>query len=80
MNVFRLLPVCMLLVVAPGCAAIAARERDGAGRAYAGVRDDVYYLTHPQEADKPMLQPLNVVDLPFSFLVDTVLLPYDLVK
>ena len=70
----------MSLLLTGGCASIGARERDGAGRPYAGVRDDAHYLAHPNEADKPGLQSLNAIDLPFSFVVDTFLLPYDMVK
>jgi uncharacterized protein YceK len=69
--------LCLLFSVA-GCASIGTRQREGAGRPYAGVREDIYYLAHPEEADKPALQSLNVIDLPFSFLLDTLLLPYDL--
>lgn len=78
MKAFRLIPWWVLLFLVSGCASIGARNRDGAGRPYAGVRDDIHYLMHPQEADKPVLQPFNIVDLPFSFVVDTLLLPYDL--
>jgi len=79
-SILRLTTCCASLAFVSGCAAIGARERDGAGRPFAGVRDDAYYLAHPREADKPALQPLNIIDLPFSFVVDTLLLPYDLIK
>ena len=68
---------CLLVVASSGCAAIGTRENDGAGHYFAGVRDDAYYLAHPSEADYPELQPLNLVDLPFSFAVDLVGWPYD---
>ena len=74
----RFAGVLLLMVTVIGCAAIGSRENEGAGRPYAGVRDDVYYLAHPSEADQPALQFFNVIDLPFSFLVDTVCLPWDL--
>ena len=69
-----------LLVLSSGCAAIGTRVSNGAGRPYAGVQEDAYYLAHPSEADMPALQPLNVLDMPFSFVADTLCLPYDLVK
>jgi uncharacterized protein YceK len=56
------------------------RENHGAGKPYAGVRAEAHYLAHPSEADYPDLQFLGVLDMPFSFVVDTVCLPYDLVK
>jgi uncharacterized protein YceK len=70
--------VCILLFALSGCAAIGARERDGAGRSFAGVRDDWHYLAHPSEADMPALQPLNILDMPFSFVADFFCWPYDL--
>jgi uncharacterized protein YceK len=79
----RFIPVisgCLLLVISSGCAAIGARESDGAGRSFAGVRDDWHYLVHPSEADYPALQLLNIIDMPFSFVVDFVCWPYDLCK
>ena len=75
---FRIILLCLLLAVLPGCAAIGARESGEAARPYAGIRDDSYYLVHPSEADVPVLQLLNILDMPFSFVVDTVCLPYDL--
>jgi uncharacterized protein YceK len=74
----RVICGCFLLIVLSGCAAIGARDRDGAGRSFAGVRDDWHYLVHPSEADMPSLQPLNILDMPFSFVVDLVCWPYDL--
>jgi len=68
----------LLICFATGCASIGARQRDGAGRPFAGVRDDAHYLAHPSEADLPGLQFMNIFDLPFSAIVDTLLLPYDL--
>ena len=78
MNIFRLTNLLMLIWFATGCASIGARQRDGAGRPFAGVRDDVHYLAHPREADQPGVQFMNIFDLPFSAVVDILLLPYDL--
>ncbi|HEX4645391.1 MAG TPA: YceK/YidQ family lipoprotein [Verrucomicrobiae bacterium] len=61
-----------------GCTAIYNRESSIRQRPYAGVRDDVYYLAHPREADLPPMQWANAFDLPFSALLDTAFLPYDL--
>ena len=77
MTCFRAIACCLLVVTASGCAAIGARENDGAGHYFAGVSDDCYYFAHPAEADYPELQPLNLVNLPFSFAVDLVGWPYD---
>jgi uncharacterized protein YceK len=77
MHIFRLTGL-LLLVFATGCAAVGARHRDGAGRPFAGVHADAHYLAHPSEADVPGLQFLNIFDMPFSAVIDTLLLPYDL--
>lgn len=76
----RTVALCLLVLIASGCAAIGTRVSKGGGRPYAGVREDAYYLANPSEADHPALQPLNIVDMPFSFVVDTLCLPYDLVE
>ena len=76
----RVILLCLLFAFSTGCAAIGARENKGAGVVFAGVRNDVYYLIHPSQADYPFLQPLNLLDMPFSFAIDTICLPYDLLK
>jgi uncharacterized protein YceK len=68
----------MSVAIVSSCAAIGARDRDSAGKQFAGVREDAYYLAHPSEADVPALQPLNLIDMPFSFVVDFVCWPHDL--
>lgn len=78
MNILRAITPLLLLCLHTGCASIGAREQDGAGRSFAGVRNDAHYLAHPSEADQPGLQFMNIFDLPFSAVVDTLLLPYDL--
>jgi uncharacterized protein YceK len=70
-----LLPIALC-----GCAAINARETDGAGRPYIGVRYDAYWLAHPSQLNQPVSLPFCVLDMPFSFVVDTVCLPYDLAE
>ena len=65
------------LVFLTGCASIAARTQGRATRVYPGVRNDAYYLAHPSKADFPWLQWMNVFDLPFSAVLDTLLLPCD---
>ena len=73
--------VCLscVLIAGSGCASIAAHNKEPRNaRAYPGVRDDAYFLTHPHEADMPVIQWLCIFDLPFSALIDTILLPGDL--
>jgi len=76
----HLIIFCFAAISGSGCAAIGTRASKGGGRPYAGVCEDAYYLANPSEADHPALQPLNVFDMPFSFIVDTFCLPYDLVE
>jgi uncharacterized protein YceK len=70
----------VMVLLCAGCASITARQDESQNEVhlYAGVHDDVYYLFHPGEADYPSLQWLNVVDLPFSTVADTVMIPVDL--
>lgn len=72
--------VYLIPIALCGCAAINARETDGAGRPYIGVRSDAYAVAHPSEAPRPLCWPFCALDLPFSFAVDTVCLPYDLAE
>jgi uncharacterized protein YceK len=65
------------IVCLTGCASIAARTQERADRVYPGVRDNAYYLAHPSEADLPFLQWMNIIDLPFSAVLDTLLWPFD---
>lgn len=74
-KILFLLPVALC-----GCAAINARETDGAGRPYIGVCSDAYAVAHPSQAPRPLSWPFAILDLPFSFGVDTICLPYDLVE
>src|ERR1700733_366521 len=72
MRFIRTICCCLLFVILSGCAAIGSRKKDGAGRPFMGVRNDAHYLVHPSDADYPALQPLNIIDMPFSFGVDCV--------
>jgi len=60
-----------------GCASIEARRDQNVAQLYPGVRDDAYHLFHPGQAVHPALQWLNVLDLPFSAVADTVMIPVD---
>lgn len=76
--IFGLVLCAGVLAALTGCASIAARidEYDDDGY-YPGVRDDIGYLRHPEDARYPYLQWLNIIDLPFSFVTDTACLPYE---
>ena len=66
------------LIALGGCSAIGSRPVQGDESPYfIGVRNDVYYLFHPSKADNPYLQPLNIIDFPFSLIADILYLPYD---
>lgn len=68
----------LLPMIISGCAAIEARERGTAGEPYVGVRADAYGVAHPSQTDNVFLPPMCALDMPFSFVVDTICLPYDL--
>jgi len=74
------MPFVLALVFLSGCAAIDGRIQEGGGHPYLGVRGDAYSVAHPGDAVDPFLPPFCVFDMPFSFVVDTLCLPYDLAK
>ena len=59
-----------------GCASIGAHSEGPTSRLYPGVRGDAHCIAHPKEAEHPVL---NAVDLPFSFVGDTLFLPCDVI-
>ena len=74
---------CFVWLIVPllsgGCASFRAREDDGA-RPYVGVRVDAYGLAHPSQANNWLEWPMCAFDLPLSFVLDTICLPYDVVQ
>lgn len=76
-NMKRLAPLLAVLLALPGCAAVEARRADGATEFYAGTRENVAQLRDPDPEDRPLRRLMYVVDIPFSALLDTLLIPYD---
>jgi len=72
--------LCVALPLLPGCAAINGRIQDGGGHPYLGAQGDFYSVTHPGDAQDPLTTPFAAIDMPFSFIIDTLCLPYDLTK
>ncbi len=68
------------LMFLSGCASIVARTQGRANHVYPGVREDIHYMVHPNDADLPFLQFLNILDLPFSAVLDTLFLPFDMYR
>lgn len=66
-----------LLFSQAACAAVEARRADGATEFYAGTRENVAQLRDPDPEDRPLRRLMYVVDLPFSALLDTLLIPFD---
>lgn len=77
MNLFQWSTGFILIIQLSGCAAIGSRAHDGGGKPFAGVRADAIEVAHPSKGDKPFLWPLSIIDLPLSFAMDLILLPYD---
>lgn len=73
----RPLPCLLALVLLNGCAAVEARREDGAAEFYAGTRENVEQLRSPSDEDRVLRRLMYVVDLPFSALLDTLLIPVD---
>jgi uncharacterized protein YceK len=77
---FRWSGFLLVVPLLSGCAAIESRNIDGGGRPYIGTRTDAYHVSHPAEADT-MGEPIFCAfDLPFSMVIDTVCLPYDVIE
>lgn len=72
--------LCGLLLAGSGCAAIHGRIDEGAGHPYIGTCGDAYSIGHPGQSGDPLVPIFCVFDLPFSFIVDTLCLPYDVTK
>jgi len=81
------LAVATLCIALSGCMSlmgrIASKNKFGAafgGPPYVGVRIDLHVLKQDEpDADDLITIPASIVDLPFSFTVDTLALPIDLV-
>lgn len=69
-----------LLLSQAACAAVEARREDGAAELYAGTRENVAQLRDPDPEDRPLRRLMYVVDLPFSALLDTLLIPFDYLR
>jgi uncharacterized protein YceK len=67
--------LCAALCIT-GCASIGAHSEGPSSSLYPGVRNDAHYLAHPPEEQNPVLAG---IDLPFSFIGDTLFLPWDVI-
>lgn len=73
--------LCLIaLTFTAGCAAVEARRGDGLPELYAGTRENVAQLREPSEEDRPLRRLMYLVDLPFSLVVDTLLVPVDFLR
>jgi uncharacterized protein YceK len=73
----------LLLFVLQGCGTIEGfSNRDGESSVYVGLRRDIEHITGARHAGSSCLDlsglflPFYIIDLPLSFGMDTVLLPY----
>lgn len=73
----RLAPLLAATFALSGCAAFEARHADGATEFYAGTRENIAQLRDPDPEDRALRRLMYVVDLPFSAVVDTFLIPFD---
>ena len=75
MKLQKLLSIILLAFIMSGCVSVFERSSNN-GRytyAYTGVRSDLDELSNKDS----LISPLIIIDLPFSFVLDTVLLPVD---
>lgn len=75
-----LAPALAVIVALSGCAAVQARSEDGATEFYAGTRENVAQLRDPDPEDRALRRLMYVVDLPFSAILDTFLIPFDYLR
>ena len=70
-----MLNVCLAAAILflTGCASISARWRGEGGKAYPGVRMDIEHVKNYQTEGELVA----ILDIPFSALVDTLLIPWD---
>lgn len=74
----KIIPLLLALALPlAGCAAVQARSEDGATEFYAGTRENVAQLRDPDPEDRALRRLMYVVDLPFSAILDTFLIPFD---
>jgi uncharacterized protein YceK len=75
--------VCILALELCGCSTFLSKDAEGFGRAYSGVACDSGYVANLFKLGwgaHLVLLPYIVIDLPLSFVADTIVLPVDLAK
>ena len=82
-----LIALCVVLVSCCGCSSLATHIPNKAPGPYGGVRADSKMITHPRAVNdsvvvghipRGVVRAYALLDLPFSAVVDTLLLPIDL--
>ena len=77
----NLVVILSVTVMCSGCGTIAGHDdqgtMDGVGHGlYRGVRTDWQWVAHP-EPETELGAPIYCIDMPFSFVADTLFLPVD---
>jgi uncharacterized protein YceK len=80
---YRSLSIFIVAVVCTGCGSILSRMNVDPGpgytiRNYPGVRMDVCAITSPHAEPRALWICYGILDIPFTAVVDTLLLPIDL--
>jgi uncharacterized protein YceK len=73
-------PLWLLMagLLGAGCGSVGGRGKPELyPGVYPGARNDVHFIVHREDNDMPDLWWVKLVDLPFSAVLDTVLLPWD---
>ena len=72
--------IILVAVVITGCSSLGGTfliEKDN--KIYIGIRRDVCYINNWEEYGSVAV-PISAIDLPFSLIMDTILLPYTIPK
>lgn len=72
----------LVALVCAGCASFASHDPNGFNSdvnsgVYRGVREDWRVIAH-SHGEETLGKPISCLDMPFSFVVDTLILPFDI--
>jgi uncharacterized protein YceK len=70
----------LVLASSTGCVSLLAHATEKPPKAYSGVQHSMYSINNPTGGyEYVVVTPMIVIDLPLTFALDTLLLPFDLI-
>jgi uncharacterized protein YceK len=70
--------IALAAVLLAGCGTIETKSKGGWGLSYSGAKCSVNYVKMDERESKPMI-PFSAIDVGLSAVLDTLLLPVDLI-